>query len=645
MRSLTIPALFLLLAAGFSQAQAQSGLAAIAKDVAAPPADIWNGRVVLPDVRDTAIESRVQIRAVEPAWNASTGWAFETDVFVDADGALAVALLAPTFTDWSWRFVGPSGVESDLDALRARGLATREANDRIDADSTWSANGWELAAVPAGTWRVRLHTSSLTREEVPPRGWLIARTAGAARLVVHASTLATRSDVPVGIVARFEGARTSGTRGSALAELATGSLRLELFDDGQHADGAAGDGTFGALLPRWTSGDVRVRIDLAGESENGHVVARTANLAFPVIERRAVLTGGVDTTWDEQGRVRIALQALVVESSERLLVAAEVWGTDSSGSLAPVAWLARMQSPLEQRGEIDFELALDVRWIHRAEVGAPFVLRRLRVQDPDTLIPHDLVDEIAFDMPALPLPNGADPIAITQEMLQGPIISAQPAGPHARASAVLEQPALLLVHGYCSGGSVWPAADFTQPKLEFLDPNANRTHDQFAQLIAQATSSRTSFGVLAHSQGGMAALHLYTYYASGLDTATGPRLIQSVCSPYLGTPLASLGGFACGVNANMTTSGGPMWLAGIPTWARANVYYWTTSNSGSVCNFLASLVLADPEDGTVEMMRGQLVGGNSMGHVVGWCHTTGMSNPAAYTDHTRNAERNAQAAR
>ena len=115
--------------------------------------------------------------------------------------------------------------------------------------------------------------------------------------------------------------------------------------------------------------------------------------------------------------------------------------------------------------------------------------------------------------------------------------------------------------------------------------------------------------------------------------------------PERSAPLASWGGFACGTNADMTTSNAPVWLAGIPTWARERVHYWTTANSGSACNFFTGLLLADPEDGTTEMVRGQLPGANSMGHVVGWCHTTGMSNPAQYTDATRNAERNAQAAR
>ncbi|MEO6708406.1 MAG: conditioned medium factor, partial [Planctomycetota bacterium] len=206
---------------------------------------------------------------------------------------------------------------------------------------------------------------------------------------------------------------------------------------------------------------------------------------------------------------------------------------------------------------------------------------------------------------------------------------------------------LMLVHGYCSGGSIWPAADFTAPKLEFLDPSANRTHDQFAQLIAQraAAAQLTSFGIVAHSQGGPAALQLLTYYTSGLDFATNGRRIQSLASPYQGTPLASLGAFACGVNNDMTPAGAATWLAGIPTWARAEVFTWTTSDAGTPCNAFTNLFLANPEDGTVEKTRAELPSGNNMGHVTGWCHTTGMTSPASYTDQVRNLLMDAAAAR
>ena len=45
-----------------------------------------------------------------------------------------------------------------------------------------------------------------------------------------------------------------------------------------------------------------------------------------------------------------------------------------------------------------------------------------------------------------------------------------------------------------------------------------------------------------------------TFYESPLDHALGERRIQSVATPYQGTPLASLGSFACGDNNDMTPS-------------------------------------------------------------------------------------------
>ena len=95
----------------------------------------------------------------------------------------------------------------------------------------------------------------------------------------------------------------------------------------------------------------------------------------------------------------------------------------------------------------------------------------------------------------------------------------------------------------------------------------------------------------------------------------------------------------------MTPSGSATWLAGIPSWARAEVYTFTTSNSGAACNLFTGILLTDPEDGTVEKIRAELPGGNNLGHTLGWCHTTGMSNPASYTDHTRNHAMDAAASR
>jgi pimeloyl-ACP methyl ester carboxylesterase len=177
-------------------------------------------------------------------------------------------------------------------------------------------------------------------------------------------------------------------------------------------------------------------------------------------------------------------------------------------------------------------------------------------------------------------------------------------------------------------------------------------------LLAQFGSQWNSFGTVAHSQGGMAALHLYSYYWSGLDNASGGLVMQSLGTPYQGNNLsgilATMGswfGVGCGSNSDMTYDGAKAWLAGIPSSARALVNYYTTSFAktrwykNDYCNAASDLVLDDPEDGMVEQVNAQLTGGVNRGHTTGQCHTTGMRDPAQYLDASRNATMNANAAR
>jgi len=216
---------------------------------------------------------------------------------------------------------------------------------------------------------------------------------------------------------------------------------------------------------------------------------------------------------------------------------------------------------------------------------------------------------------------------------------------------------LLLVHGYCSG-NVWGnvAGQFGNASI-FQDFNQNRSHNQFALQILNFGNQFDSYGIVAHSQGGAAATHLYTFYWSGLDNASGSRLIQSVGTPYQGTALAgnlaalgSVFGVGCGTNSNLTYSGASSWLSGIPSWARSKVNYYTTSFATAwwrwdYCNAVSDLVLSDPEDGTTERAYGQLSGAVNRGHKTGWCHTTGMRDPAQTTDSSRTSTMNVNAAR
>jgi hypothetical protein len=646
--------------------------AQVARHLAAPPADILDGHVVLPEPSALAQSSTVAL--LEPSWRRDAGGQVaELSLPVERAGPLSIALLGVGAERWTLELAAPGGPLRDAAAWEADGLARRSV-ESVAPDDPRRAVGLVIAAAPAGAWSLRVRAPAAAD---PTATLLVARTAGADEAVLRSwiGTHRRLSDRALSVLARLDGPAVPAA-GLARVESAAGRSVQPLRDDGLHDDGAAGDGVFGAWIGPLPPGPARVTLELTGTTPDGLPCVRGARHAFTVEAPVLRLAGTATTTLLDAQRLAIAVGLQPLGPPVRVHLSAEVWGQDASGAPVPVAWLSHIGTPAETYGETALALHLDGRWLARAGTTGPLELRRVRAQDPDS---HALLDALdVLPLPAGALPPSADvpPGAVTPDMYLGvPQLGAAPtstlplpppslpalAPPATTAPgtspglvsgltgrAVLDEVwlrALMLSHGYCSGGTIWPPADFSEPKLVFLDPDQNRSNDEFAQLLAAAGAGVDSFGFVGHSQGGLAALHLLTYYQSGLDFALGPRRIQSVASPYLGTPLASLGFFACGVNDDMTTDGAPLWLSGIPGWARAEVHYWTTQNSGSACNFFTNLLLASPNDGTVERDRGQLSGGNSMGHVSGWCHTTGMSNPANYTDHVRNAEMDAEAAR
>jgi hypothetical protein len=607
------------------------------RQVAAPASDITHGVVKLPDPASTPTISAAAILPLRFEQVRDGTWAADLTYPVEQNGPLTLALLSPNAANLRL-FASPAGTPlAPVDRTYALERRTEIAGDSMPG---WIVDRRDLHSAAAGMWNIRVESNSTSQ------GWLFASASKELRAQAWVTTQQLVAGSPIGIVARASGSEfQSIERARVVLEVGDQVRELALRDDGMHWDGAANDGLFGALVPEALSGEVHARIELSGTTVRRTTFLRTAQIEFPVLAPRVLLDGTATATLLDDSHLQFAIGALAIGPEMRLHVSAEVWGRDDAGEAIPVCWLSKMLAPEDRAGAWQLPLALDLDWLEVAKAAAPLELRAVRVQDPDTDVVFDLVDRIQPATPKLRARRNIAPRAITPAMLTGNASAtiASLAPPQNFTS----NRALMLVHGYCSSGSIWPAADFAQPKLEFLDPNANRSHDQFAQLIAQraANAHLASFGIVAHSQGGPAALHLLTYYTSGLDFAFGGRRIQSLASPYQGTPLASWGGFACGVNNDMTPAGSATWLAGIPSWARAEVFTWTTANSGAACNAFTNLLLTDPEDGTVEKMRAELPGGNNMGHTIGWCHTTGMSNPASYTDHARNAAMNTAASR
>eukprot|EP01013_Petalomonas_cantuscygni_P036187 TRINITY_DN656_c0_g1_i1.p1 TRINITY_DN656_c0_g1~~TRINITY_DN656_c0_g1_i1.p1 ORF type:complete len:875 (+),score=192.53 TRINITY_DN656_c0_g1_i1:110-2626(+) len=231
-----------------------------------------------------------------------------------------------------------------------------------------------------------------------------------------------------------------------------------------------------------------------------------------------------------------------------------------------------------------------------------------------------------------------------------------------------------LLHGYCAGENPFEQDKdlFTHNPHFFSDPGQSRSNDQFAQLVHEFMSaSVSSYASVGHSQGGTVSTHLSNFYWSGVDRFTyeglaagvpartlrtrvvgSRRPVQSIGTPYNGctaagsaADLGKVFSVGCGTNFDMSVDGAKLWITGISTAVKENVWYATTTYEqgnllGDYCSMPMNLVLQWPNDGTSELKYTALVGGNSMGNTEKQCHTADMAYDAQYFDRTRNAEFN-----
>ncbi|MFB0454451.1 choice-of-anchor X domain-containing protein [Xanthomonas euvesicatoria] len=611
------------------------------KQLAGPPDEFAQMRA--PDPAESAILSKSALLPVElaPA-GQSARWQGSLPV---ENGHLRFMVLSG---DQAWE---AAVAAPQLAGARTAAVATPlQAQRTLLGSAEHGTSGLRYAVDSArnGAWALTLQSSS----PVAQRGYVLMEGDTRTQLASYLRTRQQQVGQSLTLNALLTG--TIDEASLRVIDPQGGVRSMPMADDGKHDDGAAGDGVYGGTFQPTSEGTWIAQVVVHGHDQAGQPFVRTSEHVVPVVDTSLRLLGNALGARAAAGtRLTIALPvAARGNAPSHYRVFGQVWGTDAKGKDIPVAWIGGMLTP--QQGQLP--LSLDERWIARAGARAPFTLRSLRIEDPDHYIPLVQAATLPLQVPALRRASiSRASTAIDESMRMGP-------RPTALASAMaMAQPQaagsqLVLVHGYCSNG-VWPQAQFTNAST-FLDAKQNRSNDQFAQRIAQFASQWSSFSTVAHSQGGMAALHLYTYYWSGLDNATGGRVMQSVGTPYQGTNLsgvlAAVGswfGVGCGTNSDMTYDGAKAWLADIPADARAKVNYYTTSfaktnwYTNDYCNAASDLVLNDPEDGTVEQVNAQLPGGVNRGHTTGQCHTTGMRDPAQYLDANRNAVMNANAAR
>lgn len=590
----------------------------------------------LPNIETVGNRSRaamLPVRFDNGKWSA--------DIPIEASDDLRFTLLAPDGQTWQIKLFR-DGVETNL---REASLFIERREGEVGLDGVkYPAEVFAFNYAKGGVWRVEI-TAQNGKRGNETAGYLVVSNKSPYQIYTNLDTYQTVTGKSIGIQTRVFNSQNEGERG--LPEALRGSILTATAEIGL-ANGTReilalrdnGNGIFGTkFIPR-IAGQYTAQITVRGQTPNGEIFVRTSETLIQVVDSNARFGKVSSAILLDETRLQVNFPVSGLPNGKKVIAYAEVWSEN-----APVAWISGMT--IAENGRLP--LVLDGRWLAMNDAKSNFELRNVRLQDADYFVNLAESERIALRIPILPEAAKSAVTTITDEMRMGK-----------RPNLDVNNAAggkLMLVHGYCSGGNPFPVSQFSN-YIVFSDPNKNRTHDQFANLIRNFGASYPSFGIVAHSQGGAASLHLYTYYWSGLDYATGgTRLIQSVGTPYQGTALAGnlalLGqifGAGCGSNNNLTYSGAASWLSGIPSWARAKIHYSTTSFEDvwwryDYCNIATDPFLSDPDDGVVERAYAQLSGANNRGHKTGWCHTSGMRDPAQTSDSSRNADMNANAAR
>lgn len=634
--------LSLVLSGGLS---AQDRLAT--KQLSGPIDEVRTGVMARLDPIETGIHSKSAMIPVNLVQSKNGDWRWHGKVAVE-DDQLNMVLFSGAE---SWTVHLGQGNAKSL--TPAHKLATRLQRSSLSlGNNFFEGDYYHFAEVKPGDWTVSVEADA----PLHGQGYLLYSSDSAYRLLSYKTTHDQLVGNKIGFVSYGYKKLKEGIQKKAnIGMVEEAWLRVTtpegeemtqaMFDDGMHGDGRADDGIFGGSFAATLVGEYHAQVIARGTTPEGNPFMRTAEHIVPIIAPQMELAFGFAAARVlDNKRMQVSLDVHnSATAPEKYRVFAEVWGADAQGAMRPVSWIGGMSYVEDSR----LNLGLDLRWIGMSAAKSDFELRHVRIEDPDTFIPVLRVDRMDIETPSLPPLARVTPKSIDEEMTMGP----RPERVATKAGG-----RLLLVHGYCSGNVWGPVSGQFSNDSVFLDTNQNRSHDAFANLIGNFGSAYSSFGIVAHSQGGAASLHLYTYYWSGLDYASGGRLIQSVGTPYKGTALAGnaaiLGqifGVGCGSNTDLTYSGASSWLSGIPTWARNKVNYYTTSFkdywwSYDYCHLVTDLLLNDPDDGTTEKAYGQLSSGVNRGHKTGWCHTSGMADPAQTTDSSRNSTMNNNAA-
>ena len=286
-------------------------------------------------------------------------------------------------------------------------------------------------------------------------------------------------------------------------------------------------------ISNWVDTALDVFVKVSGASEDEVRMYRTiAHLITPALQQLfsngKVSVSSMYThpaTNSQMVKFTIPVRILKTHVGNNYRYFTEVWGTDANGTEKAVCWITGLTDVQLDNSTEDnkyynghFDIEMDTNWMIITETLFPLHFRNFSIEETSgfvELVQNDRM-EIDHDPWLLQWTANKRPeeVKITREMMEG-------YNPALYNSEQIINSKLLLVHGYCSSGDAFPTDEFTDYAV-FRDYEQSHNTDEFAQLIDQYARSQDidAYSIVAHSQGGMAALHLFAYYHSGLDLTT-----------------------------------------------------------------------------------------------------------------------------
>ncbi len=622
---------------------------AVPKQIGAPASDLYNNRLRSPDPSMTG--RTVGHAMIDITFDDNGLWSWELGV--PPSSHLSLLPVGPDCDTWQLAAIDPAGHHDGDNRFWTEG--------DLEPFFPTLAHRLDIANPLPGRWTITLQGG-----QPGETGMLIVRDRSGVGLQCHPTSHVALIGRPITLRAALVPIDQSGyPLQDALSAFADGldiiDARMTWQDDRKTPESIEliqnGPWLESSFTPV-VSGPVTARLEIEGVDADGFSFVRTTHWHGSVQHEIAVTN--IEIHEIDEERIAIDLELTGDVMPDRVLLGAEAWCKGPDGH-QPRCWIGGI-SVLE--GAMA-RLVLDKRWLTlEGGSGEALELREIRIANPNgarPLLPTNAIRSIPVGTVTVP-DTVPDPTIVLSELLHGKgdqkaFINRRR---HQDSGTRQDQYGghnLMLSHGYCSDGDSFPPSDFTGNVAEYVNIEQNFSHDEFALDILSFGQQYKSYGIVGHSQGGNAALHLYTFYWSGLDWAGPGRLLQAMGTPFTGTPLAGdisvLGeifGIGCGVNDDLTYQGASNWLSFIPTSTRSRTWTWSSTFednwwSYDYCNILSDLLLWDPEDGVVENSEADLDGGNNMGTTIGWCHIQYMTEPAEYWDTNRTSEMDAEGAR